>query len=154
MVTGLTAWVILAGLYFLFAGQFSPDEAGAAAGTAAVGAICLVLIRAATTRHLSLAAPWHRVLGAPLAQLAPDTWRVGGALVRALAGGGHRGVATWQPFRHGGDDPADAGRRGLVVLAVSLAPNGYVLDLPENAGALLLHRLVPAPAQPDRTWPL
>ena len=64
-----------------------------------------------------------------------------------------------QPFRPGRDRPADAGRRSLVTLASSFAPNGFVLDIPPSvllgdAEILLMHRLAPSPPEPDAEWPV
>ncbi len=87
-----------------------------------------------------------------------DTWRVGRVLLRTLAPGqAHAartapGMLQIQPFRRGSDDPAEAGRRALVTLGLSLAPNGYVVDFATGSG-LLIHRLQPVPPQPDQDWP-
>jgi hypothetical protein len=66
---------------------------------------------------------------------------------------GSLGVITRQPFRQGHDTPQDAGRRGLVTLGISLAPNGYVLSIPDSRNELVLHRLTPAAPSADRKWP-
>ena len=157
MAVGLT-FLVLCALYLLFAGTASLDECIAAAASGAIGAACLWLTQRCTDRPLSLAAPWHRVLGKPVAQLVPDAVRVGWVLGRASLGRGPAGVLAWQRFRHGGDDPndnpGDAGRRALSLLAVSLAPNGYVVDLPGAADAMLVHRLAAASPRPDADWPL
>jgi hypothetical protein len=57
-----------------------------------------------------------------------------------------------QPFDTGTAAPLDAGRRALVVLGASFAPNGIAVGV--APGALLLHRLDPRPPSPDRGWPL
>jgi hypothetical protein len=99
--------------------------------------------------------PWHRVVLRPLAALLPDAARVGRVLVRAVLHGPQsaRGAWTWQDFRHGSDDAADAARRALVTLGASFAPNAYVLQLPDTRDAILLHRLAERAASPDREWP-
>jgi hypothetical protein len=90
--------------------------------------------------------------------LLTDTVRVGAVLVRTLAGRASNGVARWQAFHPGGRSAVDAGRRALVTVLTSAAPNGFVLDirpsaLPEADHGLLLHRLAPAPALTGRDWP-
>lgn len=154
MLHGLAAFVVLGGFYLLCAGVTTADEDIAAASLAGLGACYATVIRANADRRLALGAPWHRVLGTPALQLAPDAWRVALVLARSLIGRADRGRMTRQPFRHGGDDPEDAGRRALVTLAISVAPNSYAADLPDGVGALLLHRLAEAPSSPDREWPL
>jgi hypothetical protein len=60
------------------------------------------------------------------------------------------------PFDPGPEkSPQAAGRRALVEVAVSVAPNAYVVDVRPEAHELLVHQLVPAGTQPsDPEWPL
>ena len=67
---------------------------------------------------------------------------------------GGLGRTLRQPFRRGGDGPAAAARRALVTLGLSVAPNGYVLEIGDNQDDLSLHRLSPALPRPDPEWPL
>ena len=69
------------------------------------------------------------------------------------------GSIARQPFRPGGPDSADAGRRALASLAASFAPNGFVLDvapsvLRADESALLMHYLVPKTPSTDVEWPV
>lgn len=156
MLLGLTAWIIGFACYLLLAGQVSMTEIIAAIPSAtAIAAFSLLLHRGAA-RRFSLRAPWLRILGRTSAALVGDTLRIGRTLLQVLwrRPQGAVGLATRQPFRPGGRDPRSAARRGLVTLATSVAPNGYVLDITPERDALLLHRLVPVPPQPDRDWPL
>jgi hypothetical protein len=41
----------------------------------------------------------------------------------------------------------------MVTLALSVAPNGYVMNVPAGGDALLMHRLAPAAPDPDPEWP-
>jgi hypothetical protein len=153
----IVVWIVLAGFYFLLAGQVSLTEAIAGLPSAAVAAGFVLALRRTETHRLRLAAPWLRVIGKPLASVFPDAFRVGRVLLGVLwrRPAGPVGVVTRQPFRHGGDDdPRSAGRRALVTLGTSFAPNGYVLSSPAEMDALVLHRLVPVPQSPDRDWPL
>lgn len=155
MLLALAAWVILAGFYLLFAGQLSVTEvmAGVPATLACTG--FAVLLHRAQSRRFQLRAPWFRVLAMPLAALFPDAVKVGGVLLRSLRRrpDGPLGVVSRQPFRHGGDEAPDAGRRALSTLGLSLAPNGYVLLVPDGRDALILHRLAPAAADGNPEWP-
>ncbi len=145
-------WCVLAAFYVLFVGQPGGTEviAGAIATLPAAG--FAVALHRAGTRRLSLRAPWPRLIARPLAAVFPDAMRVGAVLLGTLRRRprGTRGVIICQPFR---DDEDAAGRRALVTLALSLAPNGYVLDRAGGRDALLLHRLAPAAAETDREWP-
>ena len=156
MLLGPVAALIFFGFYLLFAGEVSVTEIEAGAPAAIVAAGFAMLLHRAAERSFRLKAPWPRVLGEPLAALFPDAARVGGVLLRALWRRplGPVGSVARQPFQEGGEDPASAARRGMVTLGSSLAPNGYVLGIPEGEGALLLHRLAAVPLDPDQQWPL
>lgn len=150
------SWLIFLGSYLLLAGQVGLTEIIAGVPAAAFAACFTVMLHRVSERRFRLDVPWWRVVGQPLASVAPDAVRVGHALLRALwrRPPGPLGVLASQPFRQGGDAPADATRRGLVTLGSSLAPNGIVVAIPEGRDVLLLHRLVPAAPDRDREWPL
>lgn len=157
----LAAFALSLGLYFLFAGQASGTETAAGLPAATLVAAFVWLQRRGQTRTFRLRAPWHRVLLKPLASLVTDSPKIGGMLLRAMTSpaGAVAGTIDRQPFRPGGDRAADAGRRAVVTLASSLAPNGYVLDIPPSvvlggAEVLLMHRLAPSPPEPDAEWPI
>lgn len=156
MLLGPVAALIFFGFYILFAGEASATEIAAGVPAAIAVAGFTVLLHRVAGRPFRLKAPWLRVLAGPLAALLPDAVRVGRVLLRALwrRPPGAVGSMVRQPFQKGGEDPASAARRGLVTLGSSLAPNGYVLDIPDGEGALLLHRLAAVPSDPDQRWPL
>jgi hypothetical protein len=156
MLYALKAWIVLAAFYLFLAGQFSTTEVIAGAPAATMVAAFAALLHRARTRHLRLHAPWPLAIGRPLASLFPDAFRVGAILLSALwrRPAGSAGLITTQPFRRGDDSADDAGRRGLVTLGASLAPNRYVLGLRDDQDALVMHCLAPAPPRPDREWPL
>lgn len=148
-----TSWLVLATLYALFAGEVSATEAIAGLIATGIAASYGVLLHRSRSRPLALRAPWFRVVAHPVAALVPDAWRAGRVLLQVLwrRPDGAVGTPSRQPFREGGQDPEDTGRRGVVTLGLSLAPNGYVLGI--EAGAIVLHRLVPAAPSADREWP-
>lgn len=150
-VRPLLAWVILFAFYLLFAGQASRAEACAGALAALAGIGLQLFVRLRSQRSMRLAAPWLTLAGRVGASLACDTMRVGGALARVILGADVRGRTRPQTFVPGGDAPEAAGRRALVVLAASMAPNGFVWR--EGSG-LLVHRLVPTPPADDTQWPV
>lgn len=149
------------GLYLLLAGTVSVTEAGAGAAVASATTGFVLARRQAADRAVALPLPPAHAVLRPLGALLSDTLRVGAVLARALVQP-QSGQEARQPFRPGDDTAEEAGRRGLATLLLSLAPNGFVLDVPPAAAAgdgaaVLLHRLAPAsrPASPggDADWP-
>jgi hypothetical protein len=141
----------LFGLYVLFAGSMSVAELATGLVASLLSLVFAILVVRAGERSLRVRMPL-RLLGHVLVSVVGDSVRVGGALLKALRRGG-AGQVTVQPFREGGDTPADAGRRGVVVLAASLTPNGFVLHIPGDGRGLVMHRLVPTAPSRDREWP-
>ena len=115
-------------LYLLFAGQVDGEEVLAAllcGGLAA--ALPLTLLR--------------------------ETALTAAALCRAASGREMRpGKIREIPVAQG-NDPGSLTRRGLSILRLSLAPNGYVTDDSAQPGLWPLHQLVPRPVDGDETWP-
>lgn len=148
----VAASVTFAVLYLGYAGQVAPSELIADAGVVGVTACLFVVLHRARTRDLSLRPAWGRLLGRTVLVLCKDTAEVASALCRAAVRGAQTtGVITLQPFEPGPDTPDAAGRRALVTLATSLAPNGYVLRILEQD--LALHRLTRRAPDSDREWP-
>ncbi len=144
-----STWVALAAFYLLCAGELSADEVIAAVASGLLGTVLSALIRHPAGRRLRLRAPWPRVILWPLAHLLPDAVRV----ARVLLSPHPHGEAVVQPFARGGATPEDAGRRALVTLAASLAPNSYVLRIPDASDSLVVHRLAHVPPPRDKAWP-
>lgn len=154
-LTVAAVWCVLFGIYLVCAGTISANEIGAGLVLATLATTFMAFVQAGRERRLRIVPPL-RVLGRPLLGLVTDSVRVGGALLRAVGRrpGGMLGEVVRQPFRQGGEAPADAGRRGLVILSASVAPNGYALHIPEGEDVLVMHRLVSVPPSPDRDWPV
>jgi hypothetical protein len=151
-----SAWIILTSFYFLFAGQVSTSECSVGLPAAVIATGFAALLHRAQSRRVGLRGPWLRIIARPLADLYPDAIKVGRVLLVTLWRQPKRplGLVIPQPFRHGDDAAGDAGRRGLVTLGMSLAPNGYVLDIPDGQDVLVMHRLAPAEPDPDPEWPV
>ena len=164
MSSGLLTFTVFlgaAGLYLICAGQVGGTEGAAGIPAAGLAAAYAGLLHRGEARPMRLRAPWLRLLLSSIASVVSDVARVGVQLLRAvLVPGSHvAGTVSRQPFRPGGTGPADAGRRALVTLASSLAPNGFVLDvapseLLRGERALLMHRLAPGRPDPDGEWPV
>ena len=156
MLRAAALWIAFLGLYLLFAAPVSTQELIAGVPSAAAITGFALLYRHAEERRMDLRAPWFRVTLCALAAVPPDVLRVGRALLRSLwePRSAQTGLAAHQPFLQGNDTAADATRRALVVLGTSLAPNGYVLMMPEGSETMVLHRLVHVAPRPDREWPV
>ncbi|GAC1434322.1 MAG: hypothetical protein NVSMB65_08350 [Chloroflexota bacterium] len=90
-------------------------------------------------------------------QVIGDTILVASALWNAVRRRPVDGAFHIVPFDGGGPDARSAARRALIVAAISLPPNTYVIDISKDGGYLLVHQLVGRGRQPgrgDRQWPL
>ena len=154
----LLSWAVLFALYLLFAGQASLPELVAGALVGAFAAAYEVHVRRLARRRFDLAVPWARLAARTTWALARDTGLVGWGLIRAIAGRPLHGGEARQPFETGDLTPGAAGgaagHRAIAVLAASIAPNTYVIDVLEPPQGLLVHRLVPRPPAADRQWPV
>jgi hypothetical protein len=152
MVAFIVVWGLAAGAYGLFTGSFSAEEVI----TAAICGLVISLWSAAIRRHAdqrfayargTLAASARGFAGLPMATL-----RVGRRLSSALARPTEGKIAR-QAFEHGRRRaPDDAARRAVATLAVSLAPDRFVLRLPEGDDEMIVHALVPAGGAADARW--
>lgn len=150
----ISVWCVLAGLYLLFAGTVGATEVGAGLVLVTLTTLFMADVHAGDGRRLRLV-PAARVVWRPLLGLLTDSVRVAGVLLRVLwrRPADQAGEVVRQPFRQGGQDPRDAGRRGIVLLSASLAPNGYGLHLPAGEDVLVMHRLAKVARSPDPEWP-
>ena len=150
----VAVFVISGSLYLLFAGQLGTTEL-IAGGCVAIGFTCLqTVLRLREERRLSLPMPPARLFLKPFAALILDAGRVGQVLARAILRRPRSSVGTIspQPFRQGAE-AQDRGREALVILATSLAPNGYSLERRPGDGGLLMHRLAAGRPSSDPEWP-
>jgi hypothetical protein len=146
MIRWAIIFLLLCGAYGLFVGPFSLSEVLAAIPAVLGGFGFALLHDRIAERPLAVRMPW-RVLANLSMALVKNSALVGRALLQTVSGS----IAV-QPFDPGGADADSAGRRAAVILGASLAPNGYVVRVTDNA--LLLHQLVPSPAKPNTKWPL
>jgi hypothetical protein len=148
-------WCVLFGLYLLFAGTVGVTEAIAGVVAASLATGLMAFVHAGRDRFLRLRPPL-RALARPLLGVVTDSGRVAAVLVRAILRRpvGPVGTVVRQDFRQGGENADDAGRRGIVTLSASLAPNGYTLHIPEGENVMVMHRLAAVAPSPDREWPV
>lgn len=148
-------WVWLGGAasYMVLAGQFSGDEVAAGVILGALGAAWHAAVMHDGARRFAFERPALRTVGTALLGFPGATLRVGARLVLALV----RPVAgrrIEQPFHRGTvDDPRDRGRRAIVVLATSLAPDSYALNLPSAEETITFHAFTAAAPSRDPRWP-
>ncbi len=143
-------------LYVLFAGEVSVAEAIAGAPVVIIATLYALALQRCGTVDLRVAARWVGVPARACLAVLPDLWRVGRGLVQAVRRRPDemQGVIKHVPFRVGGAGADDAGRRAVVVSAVSLAPNGFVVGMDDERDELIVHQLVPVAMRDDREWPL
>jgi hypothetical protein len=129
----LAAWAIMFCVWMLLVGSTDAIELTGGVFGAAIAATGLALVQARDNVLLIIRPSWLLILlrmGQP----------VGGHVLRF-------GFDAGSP-----DDPYAAGRRALVVVGVSLAPNAVVVRI--DGTDLIVHQLLAAPAPQDREWPL
>jgi hypothetical protein len=154
----LACWVLLVGYYFLLVAKPSWAETSAAIVGAALAATAVLVTKRAGELRFQVRAPWLARLGRLPWRVLADSGLVLAALWRQLiVRRPVRGSFRTIPFDPGGQDPASAGRRALVIMGMSLAPNSYVVGMDRERGLLLVHQLVSSPQPPgrgDRELPL
>jgi hypothetical protein len=152
-LTAIFIWLAGAIAYMVLAGQFSGDEMVAAVVLGGFGAGWHFAVMHDGARRFRFERPALRVIAASLAGLPGATLRVGARLASALL---HpvEGRRIEQPFHRGAaDDPRDRGRRAVVVLATSLAPDSYVLRSPVGEDTITFHALTGSSPDTDPRWP-
>ena len=132
MIAASVVWVTLAGAYLLLAGQVSRNEIIAGLGASVTAAVYAAVAHRTVDAPLRLRLPWLRVILTVLRDLAVDTVRVGAALFSAKPG-----ALSHRKPRAG--EMADPGRRAVAILALSVAPNSFVVRAEDDA--MLMHRL-------------
>lgn len=147
-------WAGLFGLYLLFAGSASRPEALAGLIVSSIALAGHVRTREVAHRRLEVRAPWLTLAWRIVVALLRDTVLVGGGLVRTVLGREPGGGLAMQPFDSGDFTPAAAARRGIAMLAASVAPNGYVIEVQEPPRGMLMHSFVPRQRAHDLRWPV
>jgi len=136
-------WLVLWGVWLLYVGQHHAQEVVAGAVAAALStALAVGVARLAGSRYRLDPQPLERAWALPWSVV-----RDFAVVTLALARG--RPVGTWDtievPVR--GDDPRSAGRRALLAILASIAPNTYVVDFDRERGLAQVHNLDPRRAR-------
>ncbi len=154
MPAALLTWTALFALYLLFAGQADRAELCAGALMALAGTFLAVFLHQHEHRPMRDVAPWLALARRVGVALLRDPGVMTRALAHAVAGSAREGATQLQAFEGNGSSAEVAFRRGVVVLAASLAPNGFVQEVALDDHILLVHRLVPSPPSDDVLWPV
>jgi hypothetical protein len=131
-------------LYLLLTARLQPMEL-ALAGLAGLLAAALRTGVTASAELQFRRPRWRRLaVAASAASLVGNSATVARRLVAAAFESDRRpGRFFSEPFAARGADAATATRRAEAVFLVSLAPNGYVVDVDERQDEILVHQLVP-----------
>ncbi len=142
------------GFYLLLAGAVGAEQLVSAAVMTVIVRIWSTVLRvkggprrfAFTTAHVW---PWGRAI----ARIPEDTARIGSMLCKAAIIGGSPGHAAVRAFRYGPlDDPVEAARRASAVVAGSLTPDAFIVDIAPGKSSALLHKLATTPASDRAEW--
>lgn len=137
-------WVVLFGLYLMFSGTFSLNEAMTGAGASALSCVWWGFAGRGGGIRFS---GWIRYLspiGQAILALPGATAKVAGQLARIALQGGPPGAVAYErgaesAWAHG-EAPAE---RALGLIAASLAPDSYVLREKGGDAGIVEHSLAP-----------
>jgi hypothetical protein len=145
------AWYVpLVGLYLAFASTIDPHELLLGLVAAAVGATAQELVNAQDLVRFRLKPRWLVDLRLLPGQVLADSWLLAVVLWRRVA----RGQTTTGAFRTvpfpvvQEDEAVTNARRALVTMALSVAPNIYVVGIEGEDGVMLVHELIPKADEP------
>jgi multisubunit Na+/H+ antiporter MnhE subunit len=143
------AWYVpLVVLWLAFVDTFAREEVIVGLVAAAIAATAADLVRSQDLVRFRLEPHWLRGLSRLPWQVLRDTWLLTVALWRHCTGRPVRGVFRVVPFPTEADDARSAGRRALVTILGSVAPNTVVVGIEGAEGEMLVHQLVPEPGSP------
>lgn len=154
MKTEIGVWIVLTGIYLVLAGQVSGTEAAMAVVGGGLGAAWTRAVRRASPRSYRFEIADGKALWLAVAHLPRATIGVAAAFAGASPSAGPGRGPSRRFVRGRRADPRAAGRRALAVLAASLAPDSFVLRVPERRDAMRLHALTDGAPEGDERWPI
>ena len=148
-------WLALTGIYCLLVSPLTIAEIAAGFAAALVATFALTIVRLETHARF----PWKIAWLKPLAKVPPNVLRDCGIVLAAICerpfltrGPGRFGEREFKPGNH---QALSQTRRALVMAAISMAPNSFVVALDRAGRRLLVHELVPPKQSPrEDDWPL
>jgi hypothetical protein len=152
----LASWIAFVALYLLCVAQLSLPEFLFGSCVAAATTLFLLIVRRQSSHHFAIYARWLNKLRSIPLQMLIDCAIVFRAILRRPARSRGSGRFKLRDFHPGNEHPAARMRRALVTIAISCAPNSFVLGTTPNKEQLLVHQLAPTPPKEprDREWPL
>ena len=127
----------------------------AGAVAAALAATGSELVRRQRIVSMRVRPRWLVYSWRPLLRVPVDVGRLTVAVARQLIDRrASRGRFVALPFKFGGEDPTDHGRRALAEGLGSFAPNTYVVGVDPKRDLILVHQLVPTRDQAKAIDPL
>src|SRR5438874_10262495 len=147
VVSVLLWWVVLLGLWLLFVDTLALAEVLVGLGAAALAALAALGIHAYGGTRFRFRVRWLLLLRDVPANTLRDCATLGVVLWRHLIRGERaRGAFRTIPFPiHAG--PTSAAWRAFVAGATSIAPNTYVIRFDRERDTVIVHQLVPDPAE-------
>lgn len=151
-------WIALLSIYLLLVGKAPTAEVAevcAGSALALISTIALACVRKTGGVQFAGRGSWWRSLLRLPARVIADCYRVLGANCASLVSGPSRGSFTTVGFNPGQEDPHSVTRRAVMIVAISFAPNTFVVRMDCQSHCLLEHQLIPAQeGNPDLDWPL
>jgi hypothetical protein len=135
-------WVVLFGLWLLFAGEWSWLVAAWGAGLSLIATVGAGVVARQGLFDARGRWSWVRELGSAAVAVVVDF----AILTRALAGAviegrRERGLFIEDASSAAGHAPLAAGRRAWVTLVATWSPNCYVVDIDPDSGRRIIHDL-------------
>lgn len=152
----ITWWALLVGVWVTTLSGVTTSDMVAATAGGLLAALAARWTRRAAGGRWRMRPGWLGWLAVLPVAVVADAARLAGVAARHLvirAGdepGEGVGRLSRVPLPAGEDGPTGAGRRAAATLAVSATPGTFVVDVDEDAGELVVHRLVDGRPSVDR----
>lgn len=144
-VAAAAAWIgILAFAFIGFVGEWTAVDWVGAGATGLLAGVLTIPMTSEGMFRLKARLAWGRDLASAFAQTFIDFGIITAFLARSVASG-RRGTGEFvaRKFAAGKEDAEGTARRGFVMVAATLSPNSYVVDINVATHNRLSHDLVP-----------
>lgn len=147
VLQALLTWAVLLGLWLLLVSSVALPEVLAGAIAAAIATAAGIAAVRTTGSRFRPRPIWLWELRRLPWLVLRDSARAGRLLVRTVLGAGEPGrYVALGPLPVAGSGPQEAARRAVYTVAGSLPPGTIVVAVDEETRTLLLHQLIPGPA--------
>lgn len=144
-VAAASAWAgVLAFVFIGFVGEWTAVDWAGAGACSLLASLLTVPMTSEGLFDLRGRLRWVGELASPFGQLFIDFGIITAFLARSMVAG-RRGAGAFVARKSaaGKKDPEATARRGFVMLAATLSPNSYVVDIDAEKNQRLAHDLVP-----------